>query len=218
MTPRRFAAIGVAAATAFAGIALLVSGGRSRADATTSSKRSVEPATTEAHRRATPGFSHDESGARRAAITYATSSERWLYLDDSAITRSVHAVATSGSADRLTADVLDEVRATREALVGAPRTWWIVRPLASRVTATDARRAEVEVWVVTVLSATEVAEPQADWRTITLELRWERADWRVADVADSAGPTPAEGPRDRPWTAARLDRALEGFVRAGIDE
>jgi len=216
VTRHRVAAIGVATSLVVAGVVVLASGGGSRANATPRSQRTVSHATTAPHA-TSDGFSHDERGARRAAITYATSSERWLYLDDGAITRAMHAIATRRSAERLTANVLDEVRATREALLGAPRTWWIVRPLASRVTATDARRAEVEVWVVTVLSATEVAEPQADWRTITLELRWERADWRVADVADSAGPTPAEGPRDRPWTAARLDRALEGFVRAGID-
>ena len=71
------------------------------------------------------------------------------------------------------------------------------------------------LWVVTILSAADVAMPQSEWRTVTLELRWERGDWRVDGITDVAGPTPMVGPRDRPWAPEPFADALAGFVRVG---
>lgn len=165
------------------------------------------------------GFSSTIDGARAAAIAYATASQRWMYLDDVGVEAAVSGIATSAAAPRLAAEVVDEVRVAREGLVSSPgRVWWIVRPLATRVETHRAGSARVAVWVVSVLSAPDVAMPQSDWRTVTLELEWERGDWRVDGIQDSAGPTPMLGPRDRPWAPEQLDESLDGFERIGVGQ
>jgi hypothetical protein len=146
------------------------------------------------------------------------SSQRWLYLDDAAVERSVRAIATPTAADRLVDEVRSEVAAAREGLSSAAGPiWWIVRPLATNVEAHRADYARVAVWVVSVLSAADVAMPQSEWRTVTLELRWMDDAWLVDGIVDVAGPTPMLGPRDRPWAPEELDDALAGFVRIGED-
>ncbi|MDZ7734498.1 MAG: hypothetical protein U5R31_16745 [Acidimicrobiia bacterium] len=92
--------------------------------------------------------------------------------------------------------------------------WWLVRPLAWRVETFSPSGATVAVWrAVTVLSAQEVAAPQAEWVTVTIDLAWVEGDWRVDAVRDTAGPTPQTGPNDQPWDAVPFDEALEGFTR-----
>lgn len=163
------------------------------------------------------GFARSEAGARAAATAYASASQRWMYFDDASVKAAVTAIATKDAALRLTADVLDEVRTAREGLTGSTgRVWWIVRPLATHVETVRADTARVAVWVVSVLSASDVAMPQSDWRTVTVELRWEDGDWRVDGVRDSAGPTPMLGPRDRPWPPEQLDESLDGFERIDV--
>ena len=159
-----------------------------------------------------------ENSARIAATEVVASSQRWLYLDDAAVERSVRAIATPTAADRLAAEVRGEVAAAREGLASAAGPiWWIVRPLATNVEAHRADYARIAVWVVSVLSAADVAMPQSEWRTVTLELRWVDDAWLVDGIIDVAGPTPMLGPRDRPWAPEELDDALAGFVRIGED-
>ncbi|MGH9031756.1 MAG: hypothetical protein ACRDZV_06460 [Acidimicrobiia bacterium] len=165
------------------------------------------------------GFSHDEMGAQAAAMTYAAASQRWLYLDDAAVEAAVVAISTPTAAPRLAREVLDEVRVARESLSQTPgRVWWIVRPLAVDVEAFTPERARVAVWTVTVLSASDVALPQSDWTTVTLDLAWHEGDWRVDRTADAPGPTPMLGPRDQPWQPEPFDDALAGFERVEVGE
>jgi hypothetical protein len=159
-----------------------------------------------------------EGGARAAAVAYATASQGWLHLADEDIDRSVRAVATEAAGPSLSRETVAELREAREALARSPgRVWWLVRPLASRVERFEATTARVVVWTVTVLSAADVALPQADWARVAVDLVWVDAGWRVQAVADTPGPTPAGGSRDRPWQAEPFDRALDGFVRAGAE-
>ena len=172
----------------------------------------TEPGTTSAG--TSVGFARTERGARDAALVYATASQRWLYLDDAGITAAVHAIATDASADRLAREVVEEVGLARDALATSPgRVWWFVRPLAWDIVSFTPDRARVEVWVVTVLSAADVAVPQADWITVALDLRWEDGGWRADDVRDEPGPTPVSGTRDEPWEPEPFDDALAGFER-----
>jgi hypothetical protein len=85
--------------------------------------------------------------------------------------------------------------------------------LAWRVEHHDADEARVSVWVITILSASEVAAPQSEFMTITLDLAWVDGDWRVDGVRDAPGPTPLSGPQDQPWDAEPFDDALDGFTR-----
>lgn len=163
------------------------------------------------------GFTRNQAGASAAAMTYACASQRWLYLPDAEVERAVRAVATSAAAPRLIRDVLGEVRAAREALAAsAGRIWWIVRPLAVKVESADEDRARVAVWTVSVLSASDVALPQSDWSTVTVDLVWEDGDWRVDAIDDARGPTPMVGPKDQPWQPEPFDEALDGFVRVDV--
>lgn len=160
------------------------------------------------------GFARGEDGAVTAAVAYATASQRWLYLTDDEITTAVTGIATPVAAPRLAADVVSEIRTARDQLGASPgRVWWLVRPLAWRLDHHAADEARVSVWVVTVLSAAEVAAPQTEWMTVTIDLAWVEGDWRVDAVHDAPGPTPMTGPRDQPWDAEPFDDTLDGFTR-----
>lgn len=160
------------------------------------------------------GFSHDEHGAVAAAIAYATASQRWLYFTDDEIRKAVSQIATPTAGARLADDVVRTVSSARKRLGASPgRVWWLVRPLARQVVLHQRDSARVAVWVVTVLSAAQVAAPQSEWMTVTVDLTWLGGDWRVDAVGNSPGPTPMTGPDDRPWDAQPFDDALSNFTR-----
>ena len=92
--------------------------------------------------------------------------------------------------------------------------WWFVRPLAVKADVGESR-ADVSVWVVTVLSAADVAVPQADWVTLELDLVRVGGDWLLESIIDTVGPTPMSGVRDDPWQPEPFDDAMVGFERIG---
>lgn len=158
--------------------------------------------------------SPDRRTAATAAVRFATAPQQWLYLTDEEVEAAVREIAAPRRADDLTASVVEDIRDAREGLSeSSGPVWWIVRPVAVHVDDLSDDRATVEVWAVTVLSAPEVAAPQAEWRTVGLDLVWIDGDWRVDVVRDTPGPTPMVGPGDRPWDAVPFDEAMEGFVR-----
>lgn len=160
------------------------------------------------------GFASGEHGAAVAGVSYATASQRWLYFTDDEIRAAIHQIATPAAAPRLAEDVVAEVAVAREQLgASSGRVWWLVRPLAWEVEYHRSDEARVSVWVVTVLSAAEVAAPQSEWMTVTVDLSWVDGDWRVDAVRDAPGPTPMAGPNDRPWDAVPFDETLSGFTR-----
>jgi len=160
------------------------------------------------------GFAHDRDGATAAAIAYATAPQRWLYFTDDEIVAAVEAIATPVAGPRLSEEVVTDVRTARERLGESPgRVWWLVRPMAWRIESFTPDEASVSVWTVTVLSAEEVAAPQCEWITVTVDLAWIEGDWRVDGVRDTPGPTPMTGPGDQPWDAVPFDEALAGFTR-----
>jgi hypothetical protein len=160
------------------------------------------------------GFSRDESGAVAAAVEYATAPQRWLYFSDDEIRVAVAEIATPMAAPRMADEIVLDVSTAREQLDASPgRVWWLVRPLAWRVDRFVADEARVSVWVVTILSAAEVAAPQAEYGTVTIDLAWVDGNWRVDAVRDTPGPTPMTGPHDQPWDAVPFDEALDGFTR-----
>ncbi len=160
------------------------------------------------------GFAADQDGAVAAAVSYATASQRWLYFTDDEIRVAVAEIATPVAAPRMADEVVLDVSTARQQLgASSGRIWWLVRPLAWRVEHHDADEARVSVWVVTILSASEVAAPQSEFMTITLDLAWVDGDWRVDGVRDAPGPTPLSGPQDQPWDAEPFDDALDGFTR-----
>lgn len=160
------------------------------------------------------GFSNDEAGAVAAAVSYATASQRWLYFTDDEIRAAVAEIATPTAATRMADDLVLDVSMARDQLgASSGRVWWLVRPLAWRVERFDRDEARVTVWVVTILSAAEVAAPQSEFMTVTVDLAWVDGDWRVDGVRDHPGPTPMTGPQDQPWDAVPFDETLAGFTR-----
>ncbi len=159
-----------------------------------------------------------EDGAVATALDLAAASQAWMYLSDKDLEASVRAVASTHSADRLVSEIVGEVRVARDALARSPgRIWWLVRPLAWRVESFGPQRAQVSVWTVSVLSAADVALPQSDWFTTTLDLAWENAAWRLVATRDAPGPTPQLGGRDSAWKSGPFDHALAGFARVGAE-
>lgn len=169
-----------------------------------------------------PGYAPErdrtEQGARAAAITYATASQNWLYLSDEQVDRSVRAITTVSAAPSLARETVSEMRTARDALAKSPRrVWWLVRPLATKVERFDPASARVVVWTVTILSASDVALPQADWARVAVDLVWVDGVWRLQAIDDVAGPTPMTGTKDRPWQPEPFDSALGGFARIGAE-
>lgn len=157
-----------------------------------------------------------EAGAVDAALRYAAASQRWLYLSDEQIRGEIADVATPKSVARLGDEVVADVSMVRPQLAGADgRVWWVVRPLAWRTDRIGDADARVAVWVITVLSATGIAAPQAEFVTVSLDLERIDGRWRVSDVSDRPGPTPITGAKDQPWDAEPFDAALDGFTRLG---
>lgn len=166
----------------------------------------------------TAGAARSEAGAVAAAVSYAGASQRWLYSTDAQIAAAVAEIATPDSVDRLAGEILGDIGSARDDLVESPgRVWWLVHPLAWRVDRYDADEATVEVWLMTLLSASDVAVPQTEWLTATLELEWVDGGWRLDAVRETPGPTPMIGPRDDPWEPEPFDEALGGFTRLGSE-
>lgn len=155
---------------------------------------------------------------REAAITYASASQDWLYLTDDEIEEAIRAVTVPERADQLVRETVSELGMARDGLrYSAGRIWWFVRPLATKVESLTSDRALVSVWVVTVLSAADVAVPQSDWMTLDVALRRVGDRWLLESIDDTVGPTPLSGVGDEPWQPEPFDDALAGFERIGSE-
>lgn len=173
---------------------------------------------------ASPDMPADEGGdsidktAEDAAIEYATASQQWLHLTDEEIEAEVRRIAAPNSADRLVEETVGELGLARDGLMqSAGRVWWFVRPLAVKTVSVSDAGAQVSIWVVTVLSAADVAVPQADWATLDLVLVRDGDGWLLESIDDEPGPTPISGVRDDPWEPEPFDDSLDGFVRIGSE-
>jgi hypothetical protein len=202
------------------GAAALIRAGRpSRPDPPARQETSATSAPPDGQRGAEEAGDEDaaersEAGAVSAALAYMAAPQAWLYMTDDEVRSAVASVAVAEIAERLGTAVVAEVSAARSELANSTGpVWWIVHPLAWRVDGLEPLRATVSVWGFSLLSAADVAVPQTEWATTTLELRWTQNSWRVASVTDTVGPTPAVGPKDQPWEPEPLDDALEGFTR-----
>lgn len=161
----------------------------------------------------------DTEGAVAAALSYAAAPQAWLYLSDGEIRSAIAAITTPNAAHRIANDVVQEVGASRSELAeAAGPVWWIVHPLAWRVDKFRQTEATISVWTFSLLSAADVAIPQTEWTTTTLDLEWVSGGWRIASVSDTLGPTPSIGPDDQPWEPEPLDDALQGFTRLSWDD
>lgn len=159
------------------------------------------------------GFARSREGARAAGIAYtATLAQRLLYLEPHEAEAVVGAVAATAASDALASKAATDLTSVREALSqGTGVTWWIVQPLADKVEAYSGERARVSVWLVRVLSRTGVVVPQSSWLTESVDLVWERGDWRLWSSTTTPGPSPVLDGSDMPASAPVFDADLTGF-------
>lgn len=159
------------------------------------------------------GFARTSDGARAAAVHFVLTGQTMIGMVPTRVPDAIRSMAASGSADSQVTEAQEQLRLLRERLAGGTaQIRYIQSILASRVDAFTLERARVSVWSVGVLSRTGVAQPQAGWTTSTLELVWERDDWRIWDNTITPGPTPALNASALPSSAEQLDQALVGFT------
>ena len=140
------------------------------------------------------GWRHDPVGARAAAMSAVQLTGR--VAKAGFITRQdmIGELATSGFAPvliRSSAGQLDDLMAdlgTAELVAG--QLLWSELPLTARTKRVSAGVTRVDVWSVLVVGAPGVGVPRQAWRTVTIDMKWERGDWLVAAWTARPGPTP----------------------------
>jgi len=140
------------------------------------------------------GWRHDAAGARAAAmsavgmtgpVARAGFITRRDMIDQLATTRYKDTLASTSA--RQLDDLMGDLGSA--GLVPADLLWAELA-LTARVVDATPRRARVDVWTVLVIGAPGVGVPRQAWRTVTVELAWERDDWRIDRWASEPGPTP----------------------------
>ena len=144
------------------------------------------------------GWSHDAVGAEHAAV--AAVGATGPIAKAGFITRAdlIRSIASTAFAPRLAAISSTQLAGMTAELgavdVSAADIVWEELPLRSRIISADAERAIVDVWSVLVIGVAGMGAPRQLWRTVTVDLLWERDDWRIDGWATVPGPTPALAP------------------------
>lgn len=159
------------------------------------------------------GFERSEAGAASAGVAFAADAEQqMLYLDDDGIEHAQRQISASAATDRLLEERTDHIAEWRRVVeTGTGQLWWIVTPLASKVDQFTADEATVEVWVAYVVSRQGATTPRVWFGLVSLDLVWERDDWRVAAQSMADGPSPQLSPTAAPASADELATRLDGF-------
>lgn len=141
------------------------------------------------------GWSHDGAGARAAAIsavrlTGDIARAGFISRDD-----MIETLATTRYRPTLAADSAEQLGEMTGELVDAgvtPATLVFSElPLTARVVSAGDTRCRVEVWSVLVVAVPGSGAPRQAWRTVTVDLAWEKGDWRIDGWTARPGPTPA---------------------------
>lgn len=141
------------------------------------------------------GWRHDAEGARAAAL--AAVSLTGQIATAGFITRSdiIDSTATAGYgptlASQSSSQLLDLSVELGDVGVSPSDLVWSEIPLTARIVTADDHRAVVEVWAVLVVGVPGVGAPRQAWRTVMVDVAWERGDWRIDGWDTQPGPTPA---------------------------
>jgi len=157
-----------------------------------------------------------EAGAVAAAAAFVCTGQQLIDMSDGEVDAFLRRLVSNSAAERIVAGHLRDLAALREVL--APGTGPIVYRqgvLAHRVQAFDGDTARVSIWHVGVLARVDVAPPQAGWMVSTVDLRWERGEWKVVDEIALPGPAPILNDSVAPATADELLHDLDGFTDFG---
>lgn len=159
------------------------------------------------------GFAPTKAGAIAAAVSYVCTGQVLLAMDPISAEDAVRTMAAASAADVQVADAQVKLRSTRDSLAqGTGPIVYRQAGVAVRVELFEPERARVAVWNVGVLSRAGAAPPQAGWAISTLELVWERGDWKIWNEVVAPGPAPILNNAVGPATSSQLDTAMTGFV------
>lgn len=171
-----------------------------------------EPGPTRTEHGVPAGFARTEAGAVAAAAAFVVTGQALLDMDRLAVEFAVRQMAAEATADTQARTVLSQLEAVHRTLGrGSGPIVYRQAALAWRVEGYTRERARVAIWSVSVLSRDGVAPPQAGWRVSTLDLVWEREDWRIWGETIVPGPAPILDDSTAPATSGQLAVELEGF-------
>lgn len=141
------------------------------------------------------GWSHDEAGARAAAVsaialTGDIARAGFITRDDMIRTMASRRFGPALARDSA-AQLKDLVGDVAAAGVTPTAVLFHELPLTVQVVRVDDQTARVEVWAVLVVGLPDHGAPRQLWRTVTVDLVWETGDWRVDGWTARSGPTPA---------------------------
>lgn len=148
-------------------------------------------------RRETARYDRTREGSVAAATAYVGALDGSAILDPRDLRRTLEAVASSDSLPGLLRAYERAGAMTRKRLgVGTtPEPVVIVRaaPVGYRIDGFSPDAATISIWRVGIVGSGATVEPRQSWRTQTISLVWENADWKVASFRSTPGPTPPLG-------------------------
>lgn len=176
---------------------------------------------TRVHHDVPMGWRHDATGARAAAlsavgltgpIARAGFITRRDMIGELTTTRygSTLAAASARQLHELMGDLGPAGLVPAELL-------WSELPLTARVVDATTHRVRVEVWTVLVVGAPGVGVPRQAWRTVTVQLAWQRGDWRIDRWSSKPGPTPVLDQLTDTASLEELERVTAWPAASSID-
>ncbi|WP_411143088.1 hypothetical protein [Streptomyces sp. x-80] len=141
------------------------------------------------------GYPRTAAGAKAAAANFATVRGSTGFLTDASSRRRALAVMNAQTADRSATAEADKAagRAATELRGDAKKLdpqQAISRTgvLSSRVLAFDIHKSAIRLWTTTVRgSAAGHAPPKGGFQSVTVNLLWEKGDWKVASLSSGSG-------------------------------
>lgn len=169
------------------------------------------------------GFAHDQQGAQSAAANFSValgSADMFNTARRHEIVNSVYApdvaAARQSALDSAYSSekFLTNIGLTKNGAAPAGQTFVSrVIPVGTKVTASSADSATVEVWYTSLfgLSGQASTNPVTEsWYTTTYQLRWVNNDWKVTDFQQKDGPVPV-GRDQQASTADDMTKAVEEY-------
>lgn len=146
------------------------------------------------------GYPQSKDGAVAAAVNYEVARSSPSYFTDQPFRHSV--LATIMTRESVSAqqdeDDRDASRVVTSLGLGAGSSAHMIMraaPLGTQLASYSPAVATVRIWMSELVGITSTDSPvpvSANWSTYTLTLQWQQGDWKVADISQSAGPTPLQ--------------------------
>ncbi|SMF69407.1 hypothetical protein [Streptomyces sp. Amel2xC10] len=169
------------------------------------------------------GYAHDAQGAQSAAANYAValgSADMFVKDRRHAIVDTVYAPAVAAARQSAldtaysSATFLSNIGLDKDGSAPDGQSFVSrVIPVGTKVTASDAATATVEVWYTSLfgLSGEASTNPVSEsWFTTTYQLTWADNDWKVVEFQQKDGPVPV-GRDQRASTADDMTKAVEEY-------